>query len=203
MYVYTMNSLGTAKNIILFGQIPIVKEIGFTPNELSVFEQYVTLKKFDKKEKILCIGEEESSFRMVQKGLIREYYIFNNQEINIQFAEKDNIVCSYSSYMSNQPSAYCIEAVEPSVVFSIKREWMDLVMTKGLKFLQFGKKISATITRQKELREMELLNYDALGRLQHFRDSKPDLFLRLPQTYIASYLNLSPETFSTLKKKLR
>ena len=76
-------------------------------------------------------------------------------------------------------------------------------MNNLIKFLQFGKKISATITRQKESREMELLNYDALGRLQHFTDSKPDLFLRLPQTYIASYLNVSPETFSTLKKKLR
>ena len=50
---------------------------------------------------------------------------------------------------------------------------------------------------------MELLNYDAFGRLQHFRNSKPELFLRLPQTYIASYLNISPETFSLLKKKLK
>jgi CRP-like cAMP-binding protein len=189
--------------MILFSQIPLVNQIGFTAEELAVFDQYVTLERFDKKGKILQPGEEESSFRFVQKGLIREYYIFNKREINTQFAEKNDIVCSYSSYMSHQPSSYCLEAIEPSIVFSIKRKWMDLVMTNGLKFLEFGKKISATITRRKELREMELLNYDALGRLQHFWDTKPEFFLRLPQTYIASYLNISPETFSSLKKKLK
>jgi CRP-like cAMP-binding protein len=189
--------------MILFEQIPLVKQIEFTAKELAVFEKYVIVEKFDKKKKILQPGEEESFFRVVQKGLIREYYIFNKREINTQFAEKDDIVCSYTSYMSHQPSEYCIEAVEPSTVFSIKREGMDQIMTSGLKYIQFGKKISAIISLQKSTREMELLNYDAFGRLQHFRNIKPDLFLRLPQTYIASYLNISPETFSSLKKKLK
>jgi CRP-like cAMP-binding protein len=198
-----MNAVGSNINMAMFYEIPLVKQIGFTKAELAVFENYVTLKKFEKKKKILNFGEEETYFRLVQKGLIREYYVLNTREINTQFAVKNDIACSYTSYMSNQPSEYCLEAVEPTTVFSLKREWVDLMMTNGLNFLEFGKKISATLTRQKELREMELLNYDALGRLQHFMDTKPDLFLLLPQTYIASYLNISPETFSTLKKKLK
>ena len=198
-----MNSIGANQNMASFAEIPIVKQIGFTSAELAVFEKYVRIEKFDKKKKILHLGEEESFFRLVQKGLIREYYIFNNREINTQFATKDDIACSYTSYMDNQPSVYCIEAVEPSNVFSIKKECVDLIMSNGLKFLQFGKKIATIISKQKSIREMELLNYDTFGRLQHFKDTKPDLFLRLPQTYIASYLNISPETFSLLKKKLK
>lgn len=186
-----------------FSKIPLVKQIGFTARELEVFEQYLQLEKFGKKQKILSIGEEEKVFRLVQKGLVREYYLFNNREINTQFASKDDIVCSYVSYMEGQPSLYSIEPVEPTILFAIKREWLDLIMTHGLKFIAFGKKISAVISRQKSMREMELLNYDALGRLQHFIDTNPDLFLRLPQVYIASYLNISPETFSNLKRKLK
>ena len=85
----------------LFAEIPIVKQIGFTSAELAVFENYVRIENFDKKKKILHLGEEESFFRLVQKELIREYYIFNNREINTHFAEKDDIVCSYLSYMSH------------------------------------------------------------------------------------------------------
>ena len=130
-----MNSIGANHNMALFAEIPIIKQIGFTSAELAVFENYVRIENFDKKKKILHLGEEESFFRLVQKGLIREYCIFNNRGINTQFAEKDDIVCSYLSYMSHQPSQYCIETVEPTSVFSIKIEWMDLVMTNGLKFI--------------------------------------------------------------------
>lgn len=193
-----MNPITTA-----FSEIPIIKQAGFTPGEIAFFEKYLRLERFDKKEKILDIGQEELAFRLVQKGLAREYYIFNNREINTQFASKDDIVCSYTSYMEGTPSEYRIEAVEPTISFSILRSGMDQIMTNGLKFIALGKKISAVISRQKSVREMELLNYDALGRLQHFMNTKPDLFLRLPQVYIASYLNISPETFSTLKRKLK
>jgi CRP-like cAMP-binding protein len=198
-----MNPVTLTHNNTGFSEIPIIKQIGFTADELSIFEKYLRLERFDKKEKILEAGQEENAFRIVQKGLVREYYIFNNREINTQFASKDDIVCSYTSYMEASPSDYYIEAVEPTITFSVLRSGMDQIMTIGLKFISFGKKISAVISRQKSVREMELLNYDALGRLRNFIDTKPDLFLRLPQVYIASYLNISPETFSTLKRKLK
>ena len=105
--------------------------------------------------------------------------------------------------MSNQPTEYYIEAVEETLLFSFEREEMDTIMTKSIKFIVFGRKIAAHIYLQKSLREKELLNYDALGRLQHFLDTRPELFLRLPQKYIASHLNIQPETFSALKKKLK
>lgn len=198
-----MKTFDSAKVLSMFSEVPMVRNVGFTGDEIEMFQEYIDLKKFKKKEKLLEIGDEECYFRIIQEGLIREYYVFNNREINTQFATKNNIACSYASYMNGQPSGYCIEAIEPTTVFSIRKEWMDLLMVKGRNFIEFGKKISSAVYSQKSQREMEMLNYDALGRLQHFTDEHSALFLKLPQTYIASYLNISPETFSNLKKKLK
>jgi CRP-like cAMP-binding protein len=185
-----------------FYEIPLIAKCVFSPHELSVLKNYVTIERFGKKEKILNPGEEDDKFRFVQKGLVRQYYIYNGREINVQFSAINDIVVVFTSYMAHQPSDYFIEALEPSVLFSIKRDDMDYMMTQGINFVNFGKKISATLCTQKSLREKELLNFDALGRLQNFINMHPDLFLRLPQIYIASYLNIQPETFSALKKKL-
>lgn len=186
-----------------FFEIPLIANCNFTPHEQSIFKNYVTIERFSKKEKILKIGEEDNKFRFIYKGLVRQYYVFNEKEINIQFScPIDNIVVAFASYMGHQPSDYFIEALEPTTLFSITRDNMDHLMSHGPNFINFGKSISATLCTQKSLREKELLNYDALGRLQNFMNTKPELFLRLPQIYIASYLNIQPETFSTLKKKL-
>jgi CRP-like cAMP-binding protein len=186
-----------------FYEIPLIAKCNFSPHELSVFKNYVTTERFGKKEKILKPGEEDDKFRFIHKGLVRQYYIFDEKEINTQFCcVIDNIVVAFASYMGHQPSDYFIEALEPTTLFSITRENMDYLMSQGPNFINFGKSISAMLCNQKSLREKELLNYDALGRLQNFINTKPELFLRLPQIYIASYLNIQPETFSALKKKL-
>jgi CRP-like cAMP-binding protein len=186
-----------------FMSIPLIKEVNFDEKEFDILKKCIKVVQYKKKEKILKAGEEEISCRFVQQGLLRQYYIFNGKEINIQFGSKNDIVCSYFSYMSHGTSEYFIEAAEPSTVFVFERKDMDSMMTQGFNFIELEKKITAYMCRQKSIREKALLNYDALGRLQYFMNTQSDLFLRLPQIYIASYLNIQPETFSALKKKLK
>jgi CRP-like cAMP-binding protein len=184
-------------------EIPFVNEIGFSREEITLFEKLMTIRPLKKGEILLQIGEEETHFRFLHKGILRQYYLHEGRQINTQFMQKGNIVCAFGSYTAHTPSKYFIEAVEASVVLEFTREDMDMLISQGIKFTYFGKKIMSQLCMQKEMREMELLNMDALGRLQHFLNTYPDLFLRLPQTYIASYLNIKPETLSTLKKKLQ
>ncbi len=185
-----------------FFEIPLVKECNFSKYEMEKLADCVVSERLCKKMKILVPGEEDNKFRFVHKGLVRQYYVFKEKEINVQFSDVNDIVVAFASYMGHQPSDYFIEALEPAELFTITRENMDYLMSQGPNFISFGKKISASLCNEKSLRERELLNYGALGRLQNFMDTKTDLFLRLPQIYIASYLNIQPETFSALKKKI-
>jgi CRP-like cAMP-binding protein len=182
--------------------VPFASEIDFTEDELKIFHDYMDVKPVKKRELLLKAGDEETTFRFLHKGLVRQFYLFNGKEINVNFSTKDEIVCSFASYTSHTPSKYFLEAVEPSMLFCFHKADMDFIISRGMKYTRFGKLLMTELCRQKEQREMDLLNYDALGRLQHFVTEKPELFLKLPQTYIASYLNIKPETLSTLKRKL-
>jgi CRP-like cAMP-binding protein len=184
-------------------EIPFVKQVGFSHEELLFIEKFMVVKAVAKGEIILSPGEEEITFRFLNRGLVRQYYVFENREINVHFAKENEIVCSFASYTSHGPSRYFMEAVEASVLLCFSKKDMDYIMSSGMKYTQFGKMLMAELYHQKEQREMDLLNYDGLGRLQHFIDTRPELFKKLPQKYIASYLNIKQETLSTLKKKLK
>lgn len=183
-------------------QIDLIKQLNFNKEEIRLFTKHAVYEKLPRRKRILNLHDEERYFRMVTEGIVREYYVMNGREINTQFAIKGDIVCSYTSYMSQLPSEYILETVEPSGLLIFKREDMDHIMSTGRKFIEFGKKISAIVSQQKDNRERALLNFDALGRLKHFVHTYPELLDKLSQKDIASYLNIQPETFSHLKKKL-
>lgn len=184
-------------------QVDLIRQLDFNREEIDLFTQHAQYVRFARKTRILKSGEEEKYFRIVTEGIVREFYVINEREINTQFAVKGDIVCSYTSYMSQHPSEYVLESIEPCGLLIFEREDMDLIMSTSRRFIEFGKKISAVISQQRDLRERELLNFDALGRLQHFADRYPELFLKIAQKDIASYLNIQPETFSYLKKRLK
>lgn len=190
-------------NSLLISQIPFFKNLNFSADDLSTISSYCTVKSFSKKEYILSCGEEETFLRFVIAGVVMESYNKSGKEINTYFFEKNEIVCAYGAYMAHETATRTFESFEHTTLLLIPRAAMDEMMSMGAKFLQFGKKIAEEIFKRQALRETELLNYDALGRLKNFAETKPALYISLPQKYIASYLNIKPETLSTLKKKLK
>jgi CRP/FNR family transcriptional regulator, anaerobic regulatory protein len=185
-----------------FQELPMFKQMQFSEEELEIFDRYKKVINLNKGDRLLAEGETETAMRFLCKGLVRYHYRNNNRDINVQFSSEKEVVCCFHSYLAAEPSRYTIEAVEPSVLLSFERSDMELILVKGLKFILFARQITYQLYMQREQHERELLKYDALERLQHFVDTKRDLFLRLPQIYIASYLNIMPETLSALKKKL-
>jgi CRP-like cAMP-binding protein len=183
--------------------IPFLETVGFTFEELQLFYKHMQVVVKQKNEALLQAGEEETQFRFLHKGLARQYYVHEGREINVQFFQPNDIVCAFSSYTAHEPSAYSIKALEPSTFLCFNRAQMDLLISQGLKHTAFGKKLMTHLFLQKEKRERELLNEDGLGRLRHFMTAYPELFEKLPQIYVASYLNIKPETLSTLKKKIQ
>jgi CRP-like cAMP-binding protein len=180
-------------------ELPFAHKAKLTAAELQLLRERIHIRQLKKKEKILIAGEQEINFNCVHKGLVRQYYVHNSKEINTQFAVEGDIICSAYSYFSQQPSAYFIEAVAPTTLLSIKRVDMDELMASGGNFVVLGRLLMTHLFLYKEEREKELLTYDATARVERFFKNKPALALQLPQTYIASYLNIQPETYSKLK----
>jgi CRP-like cAMP-binding protein len=98
---------------------------------------------------------------------------------------------------------YIVETIEPTTFLSFNRDNIEALYGKSKKHQQLGRLIITDLFLQKESWEMERILYSTQERFVRFVSNNSNLFQRVPQKYLASYLNIQPETFSRLKHLLR
>lgn len=171
------------------------------------FEQYfmpiIKIRRFGKREYLIKSGEVEQYFNFVIKGLVRKYYKKSHQEINTQISREGQIIMSQQSFLGRYPSEYHIEAIEPTVVVSIKYEHLEELYSKSKKMEHLGRLVVTYIMVISDRWQMQMVKMTPRERFLNFVMKNPELMQRVPQKYLASYLNIKPETFSRFKHLLR
>lgn len=161
------------------------------------------LRNYDKKVIVTNLGEQEGYIHLVLHGLVRKYFYLGKKEIITQIAKEKEFINSSVSFITSRPSEYIIETIEPTVCMSFKREHIDLLMSSGKKYKRLVRTILMQLLIDKEKWEIERVEYNTKERFAHFIQNNSELFRRVPQKYLASYLNIQPETFSRLKHTLK
>jgi signal-transduction protein with cAMP-binding, CBS, and nucleotidyltransferase domain len=165
---------------------------GYAPlskNEFRRMEPFIEIREFEKKVKVIQEGEVERYLNIIAWGLARKYLPLRNREITIQLASEGHMIHSELSFHYRVPSRSVIETIEPTVFFSISYDSLEQ-MTEDL-FIK------------KDNRYFDLLNKSTRERFLDYVRSHPQMMQRVPQKYIASFLNIKPETFSRLKHLIR
>ncbi|MFN4314898.1 MAG: Crp/Fnr family transcriptional regulator [Chitinophagaceae bacterium] len=163
----------------------------------------IRIRRFGKREYLVKAGEVENNFNFIVKGLIRKYYKKGPQEINTQISTEGHIILSQESFHSRRPSEYFVEAIEPSTVISIRHDDLEEVYSKSRKMEHLGRLVVTHTMVIKDNWQMQLIKMTARERFLNFVMKNPELLQRVPQKYLASYLNIKPETFSRFKHLLR
>ncbi|MCU4164127.1 Crp/Fnr family transcriptional regulator [Carboxylicivirga caseinilyticus] len=176
--------------------------IELNESEEQLLEKYIKSRTIKKKEHLLLNGQVCRSLFFVEKGCLRMYYINSKASEQItQFAIEGWWLADYNSFMENQPSEYNIQAIEASKIISIDIQQFDNLL-KELPQLEryfriiMQKNLAASQQRNKYLYEMSKEEF-----YLHFSTSFPQFVQRVPQYMIASYLGLTPEYVSELRKK--
>lgn len=171
------------------------------------FEQYflpiLKVRRFGKKEYIIKAGEVENYFNFIVKGLVRKFYKKGHQEINTQISVEGQIIMSQQSFLGRQPSEYYIETIEPSVIISIKYENLEELYHKSKKMERLGRLVVTYMMAVSDAWQMQMIKMTPRERFLNFVMKNPQLMQRVPQKYLASYLNIKPETFSRFKHLLK
>ena len=169
----------------------------------AILLPFIKIRKFDKREVLTKDGETENYFNFILKGLIRKYYKKGREEINTQISFEGHIIHSQESFHSRKPSEYSVEAIEPSVVASITYEDLEAVFAQTKKMEHMGRLVITHTMILKDRWQMQLIKMTPRERFINFVTRNPELMQRVPQKYLASYLNIKPETFSRFKHLLR
>lgn len=180
------------------------KFIDITDDEFNEYlRPVIQERKFDKKQLLTRTGEIENYFNFILKGLIRKYYVKGAEEINTQISVEGHIIHSQESFHSRLTSEYTVEAIEPSVVASISFTDMESVFAKSKKMEHLGRMVITHTMVLKDRWQMQMVNMTPRERFLQFVTKNAELLQRVPQKYLASYLNIKPETFSRFKHLLK
>jgi CRP-like cAMP-binding protein len=164
---------------------------------------YIKVRRFGKKEVVTKANEVENYFNFVLRGMARKYYKKGKDEINTQISFENHIIHSQESYHSRTPSEYYVEAIEPTTFVSITRDDLERIYDSSKKMEHLGRLIITYTMVIKDRWQMQLVKHSPRERFIHFVNKNPELLQRVPQKFLASYLNIKPETFSRFKHLVR
>jgi CRP-like cAMP-binding protein len=177
--------------------------VALTPEDFSLLAEKVTVRSFDKRELLLRPGEVEQYMNFVVRGLARMYFYKGRSEVILNLAKEKELISASSSFLSGAPSNYYIETLEPTTLLSITRDDLEWVYRQNARIERLGREMITHFVLEKEEWEHACMRLDTRERFLQFVERNPELVRRVPQKYLASYLNMKPETFSRLKHLLK
>ena len=174
-----------------------------TNEELELIRPYIKVREFAKRQLLIHVGEQEQYLNLIVKGVLRKYFLKGREEVITQLAKEGDLICSSVSFFSGQSSQYAIEALEPVTVFSLSKQDLDELYVLVPRMERLARLVITDLYLSKEKWEQDHIQFDIRQRFVEFVHNNADLIQRVPQKYIASYLNIKPETFSRLKHLLK
>ncbi|TAH02712.1 MAG: Crp/Fnr family transcriptional regulator, partial [Sphingobacteriales bacterium] len=134
---------------------------------------------------------------------VRKYMVINKKEITIQLATEGHMIHSEISFNTRVPSDCFIDTIEPTVLISMSYDNLQKVYAAFPEFEKLGRLVITDMFIRKDIRDMTQLKNSTRERFITYMKKHPDMLQRVPQKYLASYLNIKPETFSRLKHLLK
>lgn len=170
-----------------------------THDELDVLESILMPMKFQKGEMILKEGDVCKNIYWVVKGLVRQFYFKNGKELTEYMATENTICMSIESLFKEQPSHQQIQAIEPTIIFALPKSRLEHEAVRNVNIQMLYRKILEESLILSQIHADMLRFESAPERYAKLVKRCPQLVLRAPLVYIASYLQMTPETLSRVR----
>jgi CRP-like cAMP-binding protein len=182
----------------------ITKHISLTDEETRFFISQLVCKEIKRKECLLKEGQVCHVISYVQSGALRAYYLGNEgKESTIMFAMADWWVTDMFGFVNRKPAMMYIEAIEDSIVFQLRKEDLEELLSKIPKFERFFRILMQNAYIREQLRVIQNLSMPAEERYERFLEKYPQIATQVTQKQIASYLGITPEFLSNIRRNKR
>lgn len=170
-----------------------------TPEELDTLESILVPMKFAKGDMILSEGDICKCIYFITRGLVRQFYYKNKREVTEYLTNENNIVMCIESLFKEEPTRLQIEALEATVIYGLPRQELEQAAIKNVNIEVLYRKILEESLIISQI-HADLVRFEtAQERYRRLMQLQPELFLRAPLVYIASYLQMTPETLSRVR----
>ena len=191
-----------------FKNMPLTRDIAreharkystMTHEELDVLESLLVPIKYGKGEKILQEGEICRNISYIERGLIRQFYFKNGKEVTEHLGVDHSIFMCIESLFKEEPTRLQVEALEPTLVYALPKARLEAAAMRNVNIQMLYRKILEESLIQSQI-HADLVRFEsAPNRYKRLCDLNPQVVLRAPLTYIANYLQMTPETLSRIR----
>lgn len=170
-----------------------------THEELDILLSVLVPMKFAKGEMILKEGEVCKNIYYVEKGLVRQFYFKNGKEVTEHMAVEGNIIMCIESLFREEPTRLQVEALEPTIIYALPKAKLEEVALHNVNIQILYRKILEESLILSQV-HADLVRFEsAQDRYRKMCKLQQQVTLRAPLVYIASYLQMTPETLSRVR----
>lgn len=173
-----------------------------THDELDVLESILVPMKYQKGEKILNEGDTCTHIYWVVKGLVRQYYNKRGKEVTEYMAAENTIFMCIESLFKEEPTYVQAVALEPTLIYAMPRQLLEQKAMRSVNIQILYRKILEESLILSQVHADMLRFESAQSRYERFVKLQPQIVLRAPLVYIASYLQITPETLSRVRNNM-
>lgn len=173
-----------------------------THDELDILENILVPMKFAKGQMILSEGEICKHIYYIEKGLVRQFYFKKGKEVTEHMAVEGNIVMCIGSLFKEEPTSLQVEALEPVLIYALPKARLEEVALHNVNIQILYRKILEESLILSQI-HADLLRFEtAQDRYRKMCKLATQVTLRAPLVYIASYLQMTPETLSRVRSNI-
>ena len=157
---------------------------------------------YSKNKRLLNEGEKSDSIYFILEGAVRVFYLNNEGlETNTWFLFENELLISVYSFFTSQPSFEYIETLEKCTMIVVKKEKLDWLYENFVEFNIVGRRLTELYYIRNEAQANSLRMLSAKERYEQLIRTQPQILQRVSLSHISSYLGVSRETLSRIRKK--
>jgi len=173
-----------------------------TDSDWELFSSKLIEQEFPKKTLLLKAGQVEKYLSFIKRGIVRFYIPKEENDLTFGFAFENGFVSAYDSFLTQAPSLYSIEALSDTVLWRMPYEGLQEVYRETGSGNAIGRKAAEELYLLKIKRELSLLNETPEERYLNLFAERPQLLRHIPLKYIASYIGITPQALSRIRRRI-
>ena len=177
--------------------------VDFSEEEWREKELRMQVRKVKKNEYVLSEGEVCRSMSFINSGIFRVFSMVKGKEITTNFFFEGSYLSDYMSFIKQQPSGEYIQALADSEIVTTSYQGIQEIYERYPNWQKFGRLVAEKVFTSMYKRQQDFLFYSPTERYLKLMEKRPKVLLHIPQVYIASYLGITPEYLSRIRRELR
>lgn len=167
-----------------------------------IFSSKLERREFPKKAVLLEVGKTENYLSFVEKGIVRFYIPKEENDITFFFAFQNQFMSGYNSFLTRSASTFQIETLTKVTLWSVSYANLQKIYRESTVGNLIGRNASEQLYINTLKRELSLLNDTAEQRYLKLFEEQPRIFEQIPLKYIASYIGITPQALSRIRRRI-